>query len=264
MTWGGFMFLRWYHPRPTLIPGTGGFIVRLVSAGISLVVLLICTGCFLPLAAKTDGSCGLKTPAGKTVPIPDKLCPKPKFGGNLADDVKSVFACAWLKPKSADSLLGALEILTSGPQTLDISKDANETVFERLRAASPDNADLFCAAMGEFGKYGPAVQGLPDLLDRLAKANTRSSEKDSPNYKSVLFDCAQDIIKNLYQADPIAVAKINDAFAQKSNYVGLYNLLRAMSEQKRSVEDLETIRAAFEVSEDNLASLVAAEMKSAK
>lgn len=195
---------------------------------------------------------------------------------SVADDTKAVLGCAWIEtgpgiaPDAPDRLLEALRLLTSGPAALDV----NQEVFVKLTAASPTNVSLFRAAMGEFDAYGPTAQGLPDLLDTLAKTNTlpKPSDENKANFKIALLACTQNIIDDLYEyrepsnpqrSGPSALARINDSFAKKNNYVGLYQLLDAVWRQN-DARHLEKLRAAFDTNAEDLASQVAAKIKSPK
>jgi len=246
-------------PRSNLVQGTA----RLTAlAGGVCAIMFTCTLCSLPASAQSADPCNDPNISGAR-----QSCPK-EPSGNVADDLQSVLACAWIDSNGVEPLLKALRILTRGPVALDV----NEKVLAKLTAASPDHESLFRAAMGDVGRNGqPRTQGNPDLLDTLAKASTlKPKDEDKPNYKVALFVCTQDIIDDLYKdnvpsdrAGPLALARINDSFVRKNNYLALSQLLHAVWRQN-DAQHLEKVRAAFALNADDLASQVAAKIKPAK
>jgi hypothetical protein len=201
------------------------------------------------------------------VPPKPPVCPSPPLPpasppDNLADATKSALACAWID--GTDHVLEAFRLLTNGPPVTN----TNRNVLAALHDASPQNDDLFRAALGNPDKYGePRVQGLPDFVDTISKAGRRGTvdEKDKVKYQIKLFSCTQFIIDELFKSPKgkTAIAEVNDAFTQKNNYVALYKLLREVWKRDGEPFDadhLEKLRAAFGVSVDNLAKQVAAKI----
>jgi hypothetical protein len=203
-------------------------------------------------------------PVGPNKPV----CPAPT-PDNLADGTKSALSCAWIEnpphPDGTDHVLEAFRLLTSSQ--LVFSK-INQKVLVELRAASPENQDLFRAALGNPDKYGaPTVQGMPGIVDILSKANTRGkvAAKDEIDYHHQLFSCSKYIIDQLFTKDvgKLALVGINDAFRQENNYVAMYELLNVVWEQNGAAYDpdhLEKLRAAFDISVDDLGKQVAAKI----
>jgi hypothetical protein len=239
-----------------------GWVVPLVQS----VVVFMCVFAPLWLRAQEDpcNSKILKPPVDKP-----PVCPSPSPPGNLADGTKSALSCAWIEnpphPDGTDNVLEALRLLTSSR----LVPNVNEKVLAKLHDASPENDELFFAALGNPNEYGqPTVQGLPDFVDILSKANTRGKveEKDEIDYHHQLFSCTEFVIDQLFKigtGGKSAIVKINDAFTQKNNYVALYELLHTVWEQNGEAFDadhLEKLRAAFATSVDDLAKQVAAKV----
>jgi hypothetical protein len=237
--------------------------LRFALAGVACAaILMICTLCSSTLSAQADPcDATILQPLPPPAPLP---CTMPKKPSNVADDTKSALACAWIAPSGPEPLLEALRILTSS----SVAYGANQRVFVELTAASPGNDYLFRAAMGDFDQHGqPTVQGLPDLLDSLAKANTlpKPSDENKTSYKIALSACTQDIVNDLFAtpSGPLVVARINDSFARKNKYVALYQLLDAVWQQN-DAQHIEKLRAAFDANADDLANQVGLKINSAK
>jgi hypothetical protein len=167
----------------------------------------------------------------------------------------------------------------------------SERVLDKLQQGrSPLDQSFLAAAIGDpdtnpkSNNYGQAgTPGLPNFLDLLAKANRivgdgKSSEggdqKIDPDEQKVrLFECTKDRIDDIFNAQcdknrscatgPSALERVNDAFTNKNNYVGFYELLIAAWEQSDE-NDLEKFRAAFSVDASLLAKQVVAKIAAAK
>jgi len=248
--------------------GAVGFAAKAGWAARIVAALLICTYAPLGLHAQDPCDAAILAPPVPPAPAPRKPCrtPNPK---NIADATKNALACAWIDPNRTDQLLKALELLTSGPQAFDL----NKKVHEQLTKGSAADKDLYRAALGYLDDSGQsAVQGLPDFLDTLAKANTRGTIEDSDKvkYQIKLFACTQYVVDHLFgtEGGKSAIAGINESFNRKNNYVALYQLLDAVWGQPQgSVYDelhLEKLRAAFDTNADLLAKQVAAKVTAAK
>jgi hypothetical protein len=213
--------------------------------------------------------------ADKTLkPVQSCKYPTPSRRGspdNVADGTKLALECEWIDTERGEvqHVLNAFSMLVSGPQAAGVAKAVLDELGKRDH---PLDQSFFQAALGDPDNYGePRVQGLPNFLDTLAKANTIIGEgqnKDADEQKIRLFSCTKDRINDIFRAScgiaescdtgPSALAKVNDAFNQKNNYVALYELLNAAWQRYGNANDLEKLRAAFQVDVDLLAKQVAA------
>lgn len=189
--------------------------------------------------------------------------PPPKPPENLADGTKAALACEWIDPSGVQQVLNAFRFLTSGPQTPDLSL----LVLKELEKGDPYPIDqgLYAAALGDPDANGPRVQGLPDFLDTLAKANTLKNKK--PDDEDKLFDSTKGIVNKMFNSGgsgKLALVQISESFGLKNNYLGLYQLLAAAWERNHDKTDLEKLRAAFEMNTDKLAKQVAAKITATK
>jgi hypothetical protein len=189
--------------------------------------------------------------------------PPPKPPENIADGTKAALACEWIDPSGVQQVLNAFRFLTRGPQTPDLSL----LVLKELEKGDPYPIDqgLYAAALGDPDANGPRVQGLPDFLDTLAKANTLKKKK--PDDEDKLFDSTKGIVDKLFYSSgsgKLALVQISESFGLKNNYLGLYQLLAAAWGQNHDKTDLEKLRAAFEMNTDKLAKQVAAKITAAK
>lgn len=249
-------------------------VTRVYLSGITKhIVILVCV--FAPLwlqAQGDDDPCNASILAPQ-VPVPPKppVCPSPPLPpttplDNLADATKSALACAWFG--KADHVLKAFRLLTDRPPVTNV----NSKVLDALHDASPQNDDLFHAALGNPDMYGePTVQGLPDFVDTISKAGRRGKveDNDKVKYQVRLFGCTQFVIDKLFNSPKgkTAIVEVNDAFTQKNNYVALYKLLEEVWNRRRDGEPfdadhLEKLRAAFGVSADDLAKQVSTKITS--
>jgi hypothetical protein len=226
---------------------------------------LICV--FAPLwsqAQKDPDFCNA-TILAPPVPVPPKqpACPPP-LPKDIADGTKSALACAWLD--KTDYVLEAFRLLTSSPPVANLTPK----LLTAFSTASPSNGDLFRAALGNPDNGEPTVQGLPDLVDTISKANTRGTvePRDKVIYQIKLFACTQSVIDELFDSPngKSAMVEVNDAFTQKNNYVALYKLLWEVwrrDGEPFDADHMEKLRAAFGVSVDDLAKQVHAEISPA-
>jgi len=181
---------------------------------------------------------------------------------NLADGTKAALACEWIDPSGVEQVLNALQFLTSGPQAPDLGRQVLNELIKGDRY--PIDQGVYAAAMGDPDANGPRVQGLPDFLDTLAKANTLKKKK--PDDEDKLFDSTKDIVDEMFNSGgsgKLALVRINESFGLKNNYLGLYQLLAA-AWLDHDETDLEKLRAAFEMNTDKLAKQVAAKITAAK
>lgn len=224
------------------------------------IVILLCVFAPLWLQAQDD-PCNAAILAPQA-PIPPKppVCPSPPLPpapppDNLADATKSALACAWID--RPDDVLEAFRLLITTPPVANV----NHKVLTALDTASPQNDDLFSAAVGNPDMYGePRVQGLPDLVDTIATTGRRGKveDDDKVRYQVQLFGCTQFVIDKLFNSPKgkTAIVEVNDAFTQKNNYLALFKLLeKAWSREGEpfDADHLEKLRAAFGVSADDLA-----------
>jgi len=161
----------------------------------------------------------------------------------------------------------------------------NRNVLAALNAGDPNpyHQELYRAAMGDpDNDERPTVQGLPNFLDILAKANNLPKpidESDLFDCSGPTFYCTQDLIDEISDTSgvpntgPVAIARINESFSRKDNYVALYQLLSAYAATAADAGEanavdyparLQKLRAAFAISPDRLAKQVAAKIIAAK
>ncbi|MFZ0797622.1 MAG: hypothetical protein WCA13_00035 [Terriglobales bacterium] len=245
--------------------GAVGFAAKARWAARIVAALLICT--YAPLGLHAEDPCDAAILAPPLPPKPAQSCPPTAPPGSISDGTKFALACAWIDPNRTKQVLKALELLTSGPQAFDL----NRKVLERLtKGSSPADNDLYRAALGDLDdSVQSAVQGSPDFLDTVAKANRRGTVDDSEKvkYQIKLFACTQNVINDLFATGKSAIVRINDSFVRKNNYVALYQLLDAVWKQQGLADDklhLEKLRAAFDTNADLLAKQVAAKVTAAK
>ena len=116
---------------------------------------------------------------------------------DIEDATKVALACEWIQPNGTEHVLKALNLLTSSST---IPFKVNLEVLHELVTGDPsDDEDLYRAAMGVPDADGqPTVQGLPDFLDTLAKANTLGKRKKPE--EDELFDSTQKIIDAIFDS----------------------------------------------------------------
>jgi hypothetical protein len=187
--------------------------------------------------------------------------PPPKLPDNLADSTKAALACEWVDPSGVEQVLTTLRLLTSGPQAPNLS----QLVLNELDTGDPYPLDqgVYAAALGDPDTTGPRVQGLPDFLDTVAKANRLKKKK--PDDEDGLFNSTKDIVDEIFNSGAsgkLALVRINQSFGLKNNYLGLYQLL-ATAWLDHDEADLEKLRAAFEMNADRLAKQVGAKITAA-
>jgi hypothetical protein len=244
-------------------------------AGMYAVILISALGPSRMCAQATSDPCDaaiLVPPPPPPPPPPQCSSPTPptqSTPANIADGAKKALADEWIaSEQDADYVLQALGLLTSGPQVPNV----NNKVLDRLKKGSSGDDDvLYRAALGEPDRSGrPTVEGQPDFLDTLAKANNLPKPKDDEdklNYKAALFICTQDIVNDLFDAKSgkgkLALPQINQSFEQKDQYAALYQLLDAVW-QENDAKHLEKLRAAFAENADDLAKQIAAKISAPK
>jgi hypothetical protein len=191
---------------------------------------------------------------------------------NIEDDTKDALAREWKDPNGVRSALNALRLLTRSSNGPDINRQVLQALING-DGSNPLDQDLYRAAMGDPDVHGrTSVQGLPNFLDILAKANTLKLDKTKD--EDALFVSTQTVIDTIYGTGPgkLALIKINDSFNRKDNYVALFGLLNAYTwnengdntTKQKYANDLEKIRAAFEMNTALLASQVAAKITPTK
>jgi hypothetical protein len=229
--------------------------VRAVSAAGVCAVILICALVPMEVRAQSD-------PCAAPILTPQSCPLEP--GDSIAAGTKAALACAWVSPGGTDHLLEAVHLATNIPQV----PGAGQKMLVELNRASAGDEDLFRAALGNPDAYGqPTVQGLPDFLDTLTKANTlpKPTDDNKQNYRAALLVCTQDIVNDLFDTGPgkLALARINESFGRKDKYVALYQLLDAVWQQNDAWH-LEKLRAAFDLSADDLGKQIAAKISASK
>jgi hypothetical protein len=208
---------------------------------------------------------------------------------NVSDGAKTALECEWMGP--SDQVLAAFKLLISGSKP-DLSAKVLNELKKGLDPKDPNflfDQGFLQAAMGDpdtddkSNGYGQLrSSGLQNFLDLLAKANRivgegknsdGSDDVDADEQKVRLFKCTKDRIDDIFNAvcdgngicdtGPSALERVNDAFTNKNNYVGFYELLVAALQQSKE-DDLEKFRAAFSVDASLLAKQVAAKIAAAK
>jgi hypothetical protein len=212
-------------------------------------------------------------------------CP-PKEPENIADGTKAALACDWSCSYSVLHVLEALRLYTTNEDKdghlFDPPAAAKQALCELLEG-NANNEDLYCAAQGLThvecgsekvkrclsGATQPDSQGLSAFLEILATANNNPKPVDQ-DQEDQLFKHARDAIKKIFsdKEGKQHLAKIQDSFGKKDNNVGLFQLLDALPYNPKDVHtyacDLETLRAAYEMNVERLASLIAAKTSSKK
>jgi hypothetical protein len=245
-------------------------VARKCRVGVAARFVILSCAFAVPLCSQAqEDPCeaAILAPPAPAAPTDKPVCPAPA-PDNVADGTKAALACAWIEnpphPDGTDHVLEAFRLLISDR---DVSLKINQKVLVELHAASPENDDLFRAALGNPDGYGPTAQGVPDFVDTISKANTRGkvATKDEIDYHHQLFACTKYILDQLFakSGGKIALVKINDAFSQKNNYVAMYQLLDVVWAQDGATYDaehLEKLRAAFAASADDLTKQIAAKV----
>jgi hypothetical protein len=191
---------------------------------------------------------------------------------NIEDDTKDALAREWKDPNGVRPALNALRLLTRSSNPPDVNRQVLQALIDG-DGGNPQDQDLYRAAMGDPDVHGrTSVQGLPNFLDILAKANTLKLVKTKD--EDGLFASTQTVIDTIYGTGPgkLALIKVNDSFNRKDNYLALFGLLNAYTwnengdntTKQKYANDLEKIRAAFEMNTALLASQVAAKITPAK
>jgi len=133
--------------------------------------------------------------------------------------------------------------------------DAAKAALSELLQGAPDNKDLFTVA-----------QKQPDFLDWLAKAN--GPPKDPPVQEHALFaDEVARIVEKIYGISKQALADVQEASAQKSNDLAIFELLDAYPKDHIDAayaNDLEFLREGYQINADRLFKLVSDKIIPAK
>jgi hypothetical protein len=229
---------------------------------IACAVILICAAAGPQLSAQAQPSAAqLQERKECEDKVVSPAEPPAKSPDNIADGTKAALACEWIDPRGVGQVLKAFELLTSSLPAPDLS----QRVLHELEMGDPYPGDwgFYVAAMGDPGPDGPRVQGLPNFLDTLAKANTLKKKK--PDNEDELFASTKQIVDEIFGTGPgkLDLVRIHDSFSRKNNYLALYQLLDA-GWQGHDANDLEKLRAAFEMNSDLLAKQVAAKVSAAK
>jgi len=205
---------------------------------------------------------------------------------NIQDDTKAALASEWKDPNAVGQVLKAFQLLTSSSQAPDL----NQKILDQLTADGySSKLGLYRAAIGNTD-----VPGL-NMVDIVAKANTLKKKK--PDDEDNLFASTQKLIDEIFSDSkitlipnplvtskkhkqepleiegPVALARINQSFVRQDKNAALYQLLDSypkpskdanLAAKKEYAEHLETLRAAFEMNVDMLASQVAATITAKK
>jgi hypothetical protein len=187
-----------------------------------------------------------------------------KAPDNIADATKAALASDWLDPSRVDHTLKAFALLTSSSQDFSLSN----RVLDELNYGDGANKGLYTVAMGAPDRNGqPTLQGLPDFVDMLAKANTLNLK--APDDEDKLFASTKCLTQTIF-SNPQGkghLVRINDSFVSKNNNVALRQLLEAYPSKGDSppyASALEQFRAAFEMNADKLAKQIAVKIAPAK
>jgi hypothetical protein len=218
--------------------------------------IVVCAACMRVLSAQSD-------------PPP---CPPPA-AKDIAGGAKAALGCEWKDPKAVQHTLRALQLYTTPVRKTPNgeffgTREATKLALAELIAGDPGHEDLYRGAQGQPDNDGqPDAQGQSNFLDTLAKANTLKKKK--PEDEGPLFQEARILIDRIFDTQPggkQALAKINDSFVRKDNHAALYLLLSAYPayDANQYVLDLEILRAAYEMSSDDLALLVSKKISGPK
>lgn len=185
---------------------------------------------------------------------------------DLASLTQSAMAADWNDSANVKYTLHALKSLTMPKRKEGFLDLHPEQAVDTLKKHFPCHADLYQAA-----------SSLPNFLDWLATASTQVSSKPNPAATKDLFTRAKTLILKIFEVPSQSgprkiesgaqrIVEVNDLFAQKINYSGLYLLLNSVpmptsDEAKKDPSDtyvkrLEDLRSAFATDPDHLAKLV--------
>lgn len=270
------------------------FLRKLVSAAtisssaarVSCALILICAGAALGLGGQNaSDDKGPQAPPNEPAQCTAVKArpPSPSKTHNIEDDTKAALANQWIAPEATGHVLKALEWLTSSSRDPKVDRE----VLDELKIGDTSQEGLYLAAMGNPDDYGqPRVQGLPNFVDTLAKANRLNLQQS--NDEDQLFTCTAALIENIFNKKsktptppaentnrhqqktpqkpeedpgPVALARVHDSFSRKDNYLALLQLMNAYQKDAANYSgDLEKLRAAFEMNADRLALQVAAKI----
>jgi hypothetical protein len=273
-------------PQPLPIEAQGDGKTFYIVIRLQKVQLASAGAIYVSTQACADG----KPPAGAAKITVVPACPAQSASfSNIADGAKSALACEWLDPNGVGHTLKALELYATNTtnQAVDPREAAKQALHE-LAAGAPaatgavaSYEELYNAAQGKPDSQGqPSAQGLTDFLKMLAEANTlkKSDTETASAYQSRLLAAAKSAIEPIFSAKDgkQTIAAIKASFDRPSNYMALYQLLNAYPTCKDTqagpardacdqtyVHALETLRAAYQASVSDLASLVSDKSSSA-
>jgi len=181
------------------------------------------------------------------------------FAQDIPTDTKSALAKELKDPAKTTYCLTALRLYTTyTAKAGDVPMsptDAAKAALSELLQGAPDNKDLFTVA-----------QKQPDFLDWLAKAN--GPPKDPPVQEHALFaDEVARIVEKIYGISKQALADVQEASAQKSNDLAIFELLDAYPKDHIDAayaNDLEFLREGYQINADRLFKLVSDKIIPAK
>ena len=225
------------------------------------VVLLVSMG-----LAWAQSQPGIPAQSGAAAQGQSNPCPQPP-PSDISSGFKAAITREWLDPKAVRHVLNALKLyIDSGATNVTMA-------LRELVRGDHCNEDLYRAALGVPDATGqPAAQGLPDVLQTIATANTRKTQDMEDGEKDKLFKGTLELINRIFNDDEHdgkqALVRINSLFNRPDNFRALYELLDALRKVKghpdSSVIDLETLRAAFESDTGRLMRVVAKKISAKK
>lgn len=229
----------------------------------------------LGLAQNTGPKCDDPAPTKAGAPKHLDCPPAPSVPKNVDAGAKAALACEWIEPAAVGRVLEALRYYTI-PVDAGVLLDPTTAKTNALRdliQGDPTFTGLYTAALGDPDTNGrPQAQGLPDFLDDISEANTLNEKK--PDNEDLLLEDAGQRIDEIF-ATPTGMQdlmKVNDSFSH-DKHVALYQLLKAYpgyngDPSAPATQDyacrLEVLRAAYQMSSDRLAKLVADKISPAK
>jgi hypothetical protein len=203
------------------------------------------------------------------------MCPAPA-ASDVDGGTKAALACEWIDTKSVRHVLEALRYYTNpveGGQLLD-PNDAKRGALYQLAIGDPTNEQLYVPAQGDPDSSGrPQAQGLPDILDDLAEANTLNQQKDTDD-EIYLFQAASSEVGEIFASarGKKHLMLVKDLFAN-DKHAALYELLKAYpgysdDPDETATQDyackLEVLRAAYQMRPERLAKAVADKISKSK
>jgi len=186
-------------------------------------------------------------------------CPPPP-PSDVSSGFKAAIACEWRTPAAVPHMRHALKDYMDDGAT-NVKMALNELLLGDERT---ETKDLYRAAFGVPDTDGqPTAQGLPDVLQTMATANTLNTQSMTDHQKDLLFDKTSGLIRRIFDDHEHngtqALAGINSLFHRSDYFRALYKLLSALptgTHPSSYIDDLETLRAAFEIDPHRLAKAV--------